>query len=282
MHASWNLLARQKKSEHLFYERMQIVVILLGFIPAVVSEYLTRSIPPRAWLYVSFSAVSCGVYYFSLANSYKVRDFTTVYPVARSLPVLLMGFVDLARGRTPTAIGWIGMFMVAFGCTLSPLESIREINLKKYLNKASFWMILTAMGTVGYSTFDKFSSELVKPGLATALRYGYFFSALSGISYMIIKRLFVLNKEDKHNSDQKIGWYIPALGGIFNFSAYGLILWVYQLVGRASYVVTFRQFSIVIGAIAAFILYHEKGFAVRMTAVFTITLGLVIIALWGK
>jgi len=278
MHASWNLLARHSKAEDVFFERMQVVVIIVGFIPIVISEYLTRSIPPRAWIYVSFSAIFCGVYYFSLANSYRVRDFTTVYPVARSLPVLLMGIVDLTRGRTPTLFGWIGMFLVAMGCTLSPLESIREISLKKYLNKASFWMLLTAIGTVGYSTFDKLSSELVKPGSASAARYGYFFYALSGLSYMLIRRLFVPNRE----RNQKIGWYLPTLGGIFNFGAYWLILWAYQLVGRASYVVTFRQFSIVIGAIAAFIIYREKGFAVRMTAVFTITCGLIIIAIWGK
>jgi uncharacterized membrane protein len=286
MHASWNLLARHSRSEHLFFERMQIAVFLLGFIPAIISEYIARSIPPVVWLYLTFSGISCGIYYFSLANSYKVKDFTTVYPVARSLPVLLMGVVDMLRGRTPTVAGWIGMFMVAAGCILSPLESIRVISIGKYINKASFWIFLTAMGTVGYSTCDKLSSELVKPGLATAIRYGFFFYTMSGIFYMIIRRLILPNsaysRDDEHIANDKLGWLMPMLGGTFNFCAYSLVLWAYQLVERASYVVTFRQFSIVIGAIAAFILYREKGFVVRMTAVFIIALGLVIIALWGK
>ncbi len=286
MHASWNLLARNSGSEHVFFERMQIAVVMLGLIPAIISEYFARSIPPIVWLYLSLSGISCGVYYFSLANSYKVRDFTTAYPVARSLPVLLMGFIDMFRGRTPTMAGWMGMLLVAAGCILSPLESIRNIRLNKYFNKASFWILLTAMGTVGYSTFDKFSSELVKPGLATAIRYGFFFYTLSAIFYMIIRRLILpvidYKRDDESTANDKMGWIRPALGGILNCSAYSIILWAYQLVGRASYVVSFRQFSIVIGTIVAFILYKEKGFLVRMTAVLIITLGLLVIAFFGK
>ncbi len=78
------------------------------------------------------------------------------------------------------------------------------------------------------------------------------------------------------------GWFKPTLGGIFSYGAYWLVLWAYQLVKQVSYVVTFRQFSIVIGTIVAFILHREKAFALRIIAIFAITLGLVIIALLGK
>ena len=280
MHASWNLMAKHGKSEHDFFERMQVMIILVGLIPFAISEYHARSIPSQAWVYAVFSGFSCGVYYFSLANAYSLSDFTTAYPVARALPVLLMGFIDTARGEMPTSIGWLGMVMVAVGCTFSPLESIKEIRLSKYINKASVWMVLTAFGTVGYSTFDKMASEIVKKGVWTAGRYGYAFYAFSGIFYIIIKRLFH-RKSSENSNNRNIGWFMPILSGILGFGAYWLVLWAYQLVNRASYVVTFRQFSIVIGVIAAFIIYREKGFAIRMTAVLTITAGLIIITIWG-
>jgi uncharacterized membrane protein len=281
MHASWNLMARHGRSEHAFFERMQIAVILAGLIPGVLSELIARSIPSRVWGYLFISGLSCGFYYLFLANAYRAGDFTTVYPVARALPVLLMGLVDLARGRMPTTAGWIGMFLVVIGCTLSPLESIRQITLSRYINRASLWMFLTAMGTVGYSTFDKLSSELVKQGPATAARYGYFFHTLAGLFYMAMRRLFASGGGDKSKSGRRIGWRMPILGGAFNFGAYWLVLWAYQLAGRASYVVAFRQFSIVVGAIVAFILYRERGFAIRMGAVTAITAGLIIIGIWG-
>lgn len=273
-------MAKHRKSEHDFFERMQIAIILVGLLPFAISEYYARSIPPQAWLYSALSGLSCGIYYYSLANSYSLTDFTTAYPVARALPVLLMGFVDMARGEMPTSVGWLGMVMVAAGCFFSPLESVKQIKLNKYINRASVWMALTAFGTVGYSTFDKLASELVKKGVWTAGRYGYAFYAFSGIFYIIIKRLFY-RRNPAENNNKSIGWYMPILGGILGFGAYWLVLWAYQLVNRASYVVTFRQFSIVIGTIAAFIIYREKGFIIRMTAVLTITVGLIIITIWG-
>jgi uncharacterized membrane protein len=60
-----------------------------------------------------------------------------------------------------------------------------------------------------------------------------------------------------------------------------LILWAYQLSPVASYIVAFRQFSIIIGAVLAFILFKEKGFAVRISGALCITSGLILIALWG-
>lgn len=272
-------MARYTKSEHIFFERMQLVVISVGLVPFIISELFARSIPPIVWGYVAISSVFCSFYYLSLANAYRVRDFTTVYPSARSLPVLLMGLIDMARGRMPTTAGWLGMLLVAIGCMLSPLESSREISFKKYVNKANLWMLLTAIGTVGYSTFDKLSSELVKQGAGTAARYNYIFYAFSGVLYIAMRRAFA---PDKNDPIREIGWLMPTLGGIFVFGAYWLVLWAYQIVGRASYVVAFRQFSIVIGTTAAFALYRERGFIIRMIAVLTITAGLIVIALWGK
>jgi uncharacterized membrane protein len=49
----------------------------------------------------------------------------------------------------------------------------------------------------------------------------------------------------------------------------------------ASYIVAFRQFSIVIGAILGFIIYKEQGVAVRLAGTLMITFGLVFIGLCG-
>ncbi|MGQ9607843.1 MAG: EamA family transporter [bacterium] len=280
LHAAWNLMAKNGKSEHNFFLRMQFGIIIIGLIPFALSEFFTGSFPINVWIYVAISGIFGGIYYLTLGNAYKASDFTIVYPVARSLPVLIMGLVDLLRGRTPTFFGWLGMFLVTFGCVLSPLYSIKEIHLKRYINKAILWIFLTAIGTVGYSTFDKLSSEIVKQGSITAARYCYLFFTFSGIFYIILHKLTV--KKTNNEMQNERGWIKPTLGGIFSYSAYWLVLWAYQLVKQVSYVVTFRQFSIVIGAIIAFILHREKAFALRIIAISAITLGLVIIALLGK
>jgi len=75
---------------------------------------------------------------------------------------------------------------------------------------------------------------------------------------------------------------LVVLAAVLSFGAYWLILWAYQLSPYASYIVAFRQFSIVIGAVLAFVIYKEKGIAIRLTGASLITTGLLVIALWGR
>jgi len=81
---------------------------------------------------------------------------------------------------------------------------------------------------------------------------------------------------------QKASWKLAAVAGFLGFAAYWLILWAYQLSPYASYIVAFRQFSIVIGVILAFWIYKEEGVGVRLTGAAMITTGLILIAGWGR
>lgn len=280
MHAAWNLLARHKRSELNFFHRLLAAVVFLGFVPAVWSELLTHSLTPRAWACVVGSGFFAALYFFALAKAYGSSDFTIVYPVARSLPVLFIAVGDVLRGRYPTAVGWLGILLVVCGCFFAPLHSFRDITLRRYFNRASLWMFLTALGTVGYTILDKIAAEDVKQGPATAARYGYVFFFLTWVVYMMFLHMFKSREEEAE--PDAVGWRLPILAGILNFGAYWLILWAYQLSTHASYIVAFRQFSIVLGVILAFILYREKGLAVRLTGTFLLTLGLVLIGLWGS
>ena len=284
MHAFWNLLARRQRSEMVFIGRMLTVVVIAGAVPAVVGELAARGIPGRAWLCLAVSGTFCGVYFYFLAKAYESSDFTTVYPVARALPVLLVALGDVVRGRLPSTTGWIGMLLVAAGCFLAPLRSIRDFHLRAYLHRAGIWMVLTALATVGYSLSDKIGVELVAThagsvgeAVISAARYGYFFFAVAGLVFLAMRRIWIPARPEAHD----VGWRIPALAGLLNYACYWLVLWAFQLSRRASYVVTFRQFSIIIGVMLAFAIYREKGVAVRLTGAIMITIGLVLVALWG-
>ncbi len=76
-------------------------------------------------------------------------------------------------------------------------------------------------------------------------------------------------------------WTMATVAALFNFGAYWLVLWAYQVTVQASYVVAFRQFSIVIGVVVAFLFFKEEGLVVRLTGTGLITLGLVLIQVFG-
>jgi drug/metabolite transporter (DMT)-like permease len=278
MHAGWNLLALKYKAEPAyFFSRMLLVIVSVGLIPAALSEALTHSLNLKAWLCVIGSGLSCGVYFFCLARAYETSDFTTVYPVARALPVFLVGVGDVLRGRDPTALGWVGMFLVISGCFLAPLYSFRGIKVGSYLNRGIFWMMLTALGTVGYTLFDKVAAEVVMQGPATAARYGYAFFLASYLAFVALLGIF----DRGRSTSNSFPWGITIFAAVMNFGAYWLVLWAYQLTQHASYIVAFRQFSIVIGVILAFAIYKESGLLVRLTGTVLITCGLLLIGFWG-
>lgn len=277
MHAGWNLLARKQRSEVNFIGRMLYLTFWVGLLPAFSSELLTHSLGVKAWFCVVGSGICCGIYYFSLARAYGSSDFTVVYPVVRSLPILFVAMGDVARGRWITPVGWVGIALVTVGCSLAPLHSFYDFRLRRYANKVVLWMLLTALGTVGYTLLDKVASEMVKQGPGTAARYGYFFFLIAyGVYFVLVK----ISRAKESNSNVT-GWRVPVVAALLNFVAYWLVLWSYQMSQHAGYILAFRQFSVVIGVVAAFIIYNERGVVVRLTGTFLISVGLLIISVWA-
>ena len=275
MHAGWNLLARRQREETIFFARMLAVVALVGLLPATISEIMTRSLPPTAWLCVAGSGVCLGLYFWFLARAYGSSEFTVVYPVARALPILFIALCDVVRGHMPSPLGWVGVVLVTAGCFLAPLHSLRDFTVGKYFNRASLWMLLAAAGSVGVTLLDKIASEVVQPGPATAARYGYVLYATACVVYLISMR------GTKTREKIATNWITPAFCACLTFGGYWLILWAFQMVPRASYVFAFRQFSIVIAVVLAFMLYRERGLVVRIAGALLITAGCVLIGGWG-
>jgi drug/metabolite transporter (DMT)-like permease len=277
MHAGWNLLARSSRSETSFYNQMVLITTVVGFVPAVWSEAITHSMTPLAWVCVTGSGICASLYLFGLARAYEVTDFTIVYPVVRSLPVVFIGIGDVLRGRYLTPFGWLGILFVMAGCTLVPLRHFKDFSLSRYITPATIWMLMGAAGMVGYTLLDKIAAEVVQQGPGSAARYGYFYFAISFIPYQFLMRYF-RSPVEKPNGD----WVRVSIAAVLGFAGYWLILWAYQLSPYASYIVAFRQFSIVIGAVMAFLIFKEEGVKVRLTGAFLITCGLVLIGAWGR
>ena len=283
MHATWNLLVRGHGDKQRMVLRMLLVIGVVGLIPAVVVEWLSPAMSPTIWAYAAGAGVANGLYYVFLARSLTVADFATAFPVIRALPVVLIALGDVARGHPLTPIGWTAIVIVAAGCMLTPLESVRGISLGHYWRKSSVWILLAALVMVGYTIPDKMAMEAIKDSagelsVSAGMRYQYFHLLFSLLTVAVAGRplrngLHVLARG---------GWLIPAIAAGLNFAGYGMILACYQMVAHAGYVVAMRQFSIVIGVILALAIFKERGRAVRMTGAVLITAGMVLIALFVK
>jgi hypothetical protein len=89
----------------------------------------------------------------------------------------------------------MGIILVVMGSELVPQRNFGDFQLRNYLDRASFWMVVSALGTVGYTFLDKIAAEVVQSGPGTAARYGYFYFAISFIPYMLLMRTIDIRRE---------------------------------------------------------------------------------------
>jgi uncharacterized membrane protein len=300
VHAGWNLLTRGQSDRETLMLRMLIVVAAVGLVPMIVGEWMAPQMTVTAWWCAGVAGFFGGMYYFFLAHSYNKADFTTAYPVIRALPVMLIPFADMVRGRPISLIGWVAVVLVAVGCLLSTLTSFREFSFKRFFHHSFVLICTAALGTVGYTIFDKLASESIRSAAEASLAPGAKVSAVVAIggtakyewamltaalvAFVGFQRAFPGHRRAlrEQGGSAGPGWTVPALVAAGVFIGYGMILWAFQLTDQMGYVSALRQFSIAIGVVLAFVVFHEKGFWVRTTGVVFITAGAVLIVTLPK
>jgi drug/metabolite transporter (DMT)-like permease len=278
LHAGWNLLVGAQPGRSYVLLRITVVIVAVGLGPALAAEWAGPVILPHIWPYLLLTGVFQAVYQLGLAQGYQNGHFTVVYPLARALPIVLLAFIDVGRGHAPSPVAWLGMGLVLLGCLVIPRTSWRAFKLADYWNTATLWIIVTALGTVGYTWVDKVAAELIPPGPGAAARYGLFEFVTTTLFYWLVLKL---TRQPDEVPGGWAGWQVPILAAVGLFGAYWLVLWSYQLSPQASYVVALRQLSIVIGVAAGAVLFREPAPTLRLSASLAIVAGVACIALGG-
>lgn len=277
IHAGWNLLARARGAGSSLL-RVPLVTAVVGLGPALLMQSRLDPFPAQVWLLLALSGLSQATYHTGLIFGYRSGDFTLVYPLARALPVLAIALVDLARGRAPTPLAWLGILLVVLGCILIPHTSLRTLHLAAYRNRALPWIAVTALGTVGYSVVDKLAAEQILGGPLGAAHYYIWQMTATVLPMALFMRLL---GQPTGLEDWRRGWGGPAVVAAGVFASYWLILWAYQISSRVSYVVALRQLSIVMGVLAGALLFKEAAPALRLGASLLIIAGMVCIVAGG-
>lgn len=275
LHAWWNLLAHSRRSDAALFLRANLLLGGLGLVPIALIEFQGNNLPLEIWPLLIATGFFQAVYCFGLIMGYRSGDFSMVYPLARALPVLALALFDFTRDNSPSVSGWLGIMLVTIGCFLAPLKSLRRFN-RDYFSRALFWVFIIAAGTVGYTTVDKIAMETLRPGIGSVLHYSVYQWLLTVPFLWLGLRYLAREKIELGGSYE---WRGALLAAVLMSSAYVLILWVYQMIPQASYVVALRQFSIVIGVVAAIIILREEAAAMRLTTALIITCGVVLVSL---
>ena len=283
MHAAWNLMSKTTQPSTAFYLIMNFIggIIWLPFF--LMSAKTFWGLPPVFYWLFAATCVFEVIYMFGLAHGYKHGDISLIYPLVRTLPVIMLAVITLVAGigKPFGPITLSGMIIIAAGCFIMPFESFRKISFKNLNGIALVFVCLGAIGTTGYTLCDSQALKQISPdgNVSAVCTLGYLFLMQTGLTLGEVP--LVLFDKREHEA-MKTLWgkriIYPVIAGVISSMSYALILIAMQYVTNVSYIQAFRQMSLPIGFLAGIIFLHEKSSATKIIGLLLILIGLMIVA----
>ncbi|CDT84605.1 multidrug transporter [Vibrio coralliirubri] len=283
LHAGWNVLGKSNQgsgSSFFLASGFAAAAILTPYLIWYVYSVGFANITLLFWQLLLLSGICQIIYLIGLGIAYKQADIGVIYPMARALPVLMVGLGTVLIGYELSINQWLGFALITLGCLFVPLKQFSELRLKAYLNLGVLWALIAAIGTTGYSIIDKEALLLLEPLSTPSITNKHTAIFYLGIQFWAIVLplslwLLVLNQRiEFHNA-----WLLrkrATLAGIMMASTYGLVLFAMTMTENVSLVVALRQVSIIFGVVMGIYFLKEKWHATRGVGVSLIIAGLVI------
>lgn len=281
MHATWNFLSKKDSPTLAFFWLSSLAGGVFWISGAVFSGVEFWNLPGSFWGFFLLSNLFEVLYSLALAYGYRNGDISLVYPLGRSLPVLLTAVITsiFGLGKQPSFLAMAGMAVIFCGCIIMPLQKWGDFKLKTYCNRVLFWVVMIAVGTTGYTLFDSMATGILQSsaiaGKSPFMKaIFYIFMVQLGLTASLLIPAFAIKRE---RMELKVvcKTFSPYIAGIFSASAYVLVLLAMKYVTNVSYIQAFRQMSLPIGILAGVFILKEKCSAPKIVGILLVIGGLV-------
>jgi drug/metabolite transporter (DMT)-like permease len=262
-HAGWNAIA------HTFDDKLAaIMLIALGGTAVAVPLIVLAPAPDRRsvpWLIASVLVHLA--YQVLLVTSYRLGDFSQMYPLARgSAPLVVTLLAALFVHEVPRPLEVVGVVVVSLGLAslVGGVPHRRELPA-----------VLAALGTgVTIAIYTVIDGTGVRLSGSTAGYTGWLvlLQAVVVIAFAVARRRGALLVQAR----RKVG--LGLLGGVLSLAAYGLVLWA-QTRGPLAPISALRETSIVVGAIIGAVVFKESFGVRRVAATLVVACGVILINL---
>lgn len=257
VHALWNLLlARARDPEAA--AAVALVTATAVFAPVLAFSW---ELEAEAWPYIAASSVLELVYFALLGAAYRRAEVSVVYPLARGVaPVLVLIVGILALGAETTALQAVGVCLVGLGVLL-----VRGLGRPAGSAGVLFGLAI-ACSIAAYTLVD---DEGIR--YANAVTYLELVLVVPAIGYALgiawLKGGSALRAE--------VG---PAavVAGLGMWVAYGLVLAALAR-AEAAPVAAVRETSVVIAAVGAAVLLHERVSRGRLAGAVLVVAGVALL-----
>jgi drug/metabolite transporter (DMT)-like permease len=227
------------------------------------------------------------IYFIGLAGAYRHGQLSIAYPLARSLPVLIVTILSVIFqfGSPISAQGYAGIFFVVVGCLLIPIQSFTNIKPENYLNLSCALALLAACGTAGYTIIDNEALRQLRetPAITiNAIEIAVLYMVLETALTALILGLYVLASKPERQNFRDLHpatWRYAAVTGVIINLTYGMVLAAMAFVTNVSYLAAFRELSIPLGALLGITLQKEPAPRPKIIGVGVVLAGLLLVGL---
>lgn len=262
LHAAWNLLIKSSADRTVAAWGQ----FLAGGALALPVLALTGAPPARALPYLAVSACVHVLYVEALTSAYVDGDFSLAYPLARGggAVVAALGGVVVLGDRLP-ALAWVGIAVVVAG-----LVSLPGRRLVSAPPAGLGWALATAACIGTYTLIDAAGVRRSGDGLAYALAVMPATAAALSIASLARGRAGALRRRIR------VEGRLWLAGGAAATVAYSMVLIAVQR-APVGYVTVLRETSVVLAALAGWLLLREGGGRQRLASSAVVLAGLVVL-----
>jgi drug/metabolite transporter (DMT)-like permease len=285
IHAGWNILGKRSGSSLPFFVAAVALGTLLASPILLLYSRVLSTFTPGVWAYLILTGAFQAFYYLALGAAYQSGEISLTYPLARSLPVLLVAIFNLLVGAV---FGWValsGMLLVCVGGLVLPQPRLSEWRLNAYLNWPTLWALAAALCTAGYSLVDDAALRLARQSSTAAIpahELALVYAVLEGFSIMVwLACLLGFSRRGRQSLRASLRQPTRPvlLAGVGMTTAYILVLLAMGLAANVSYIVAFRQIGILFGALAGVAFLGEARRPAKLLGVSLMVTGLILVGI---
>lgn len=261
LHAAWNALV--KSGDVLTRLALVNVMATLCALPFVV----VLPAPDRAsWPYLLASVTVHQGYYACLVLGYRAGDLSQVYPIARGSAPMLVAIGAFAFAGE--VLGPRGLAAVLLICVAIVSLAIGDRS-RRGSAAPTLFALATGVAIAGYTLLDGLGGRLAGDVMAY-IAWLFVLGSIPMALFMLVRRRHVLRSTLRRNL------LTGALGGVFSFTAYGVVIWAMSLTPM-TYVSAIRETSVVLAALMGTRLLREPMGARRIGAATGVAVGVVLL-----
>lgn len=259
-HAIWNGMVKDSHDRLLALAAIRTVGLFFG--GAVI--LCLPPLEPEAMPYLLFGTLILFLYYWFLLNTYRVGDFSHVYPISRGsapLIVFLLGAVFAGE--------YLSFPQVA--AVLLICSGILALSLTQ--GKVSRAPLIYAMGTAcciaGYTVVNGMGARIAH----SAIVYAGWLEALCGLCMVLFT---CVKRKQKVKAYVANHWQKGLLAGVLSVSGFLSVIWAMTLAPLAP-ISALRETSIIFAALIGAFKYQEGQAVRRVTSASVVVLGIAVL-----